>query len=644
MIARAALALMLTALPAVAAPLLHPMFADHGVLQRGQPIRLYGEATAGSTVTVTMGDARATASAGRDGGWSATLPAMTAGGPYDLKVSSGSDTQTVHDILVGDVFLCTGQSNMQLSVRRAANAEAEIAAATDDQVRELAIERVPSATPLKVFTKPVAWKVETPQTAGDFSASCFYFAKELRKTVKAPVGLVVAAWGGTRDRGWVSGPGLRALGYYNDDLDMLALYQRDPEAASHRWDTAWENWWRSGAADTPWTDDTSGWPVAPADLGPWHTWPGLTLPEGTAEEGVGFVGQLWLATHVTLTAAQAAMSATLDLGRATEEEKSWVNGRGVGGSSLEPAALHPLPRGLLHDGDNSIVANIFCSWKNCGLSGPLASRAIRFADGSSVVLNQAWRYRPVATRIAPQLPWGPMHGIGLQYNGMIAPIGPYAVRGAIWYQGESNIYFAQHYQTTLAAMIKDWRAQFGADLPFLVVQIPDYGPVPDKPSPSLWSDVREAQRRAVEADAHAALVVTVDIGDPKVLHPANKQEVGRRLAVAARHAVYGEAGAPSGPRPQMARRAAGNVVVDFRDVAGALVAYNGAPSGFELCGATQESCRVAPASLRGGSVVLEGDGARVRYCWGDSPVCSLSDASGLPAGPFEIAVAPQAIP
>ncbi|HEX4273483.1 MAG TPA: sialate O-acetylesterase [Rhizomicrobium sp.] len=629
---------LLAAAPAEAAPLLHPMFADHAVLQRGAPIPVYGAARPGADVQLEIGGQTASAHTDRNGQWRTTLPALPAGGPYTLRAVSGNDSQEVHDVLVGDVFLCTGQSNMQLSVRRAANADFEIAAATDGQVRELAVDRVPSPVALTTFTSPVAWKVETPQTAGDFSASCFYFARELRKHVKVPVGLVTVAWGGTRVRGWVSQPTLHGLGFFNDDLDMLALYQRDPAAASRRWDAAWESWWRAHGKGEPWKEDASSWPVAPAELGAWYSWPGLSLPEGSAEPGVGFVGQMWLSTRVHLTAAQAKQSATLDLGRASEEEKSWVNGQGVGGSSLDPDARHDLPRGLLREGDNTVTLNIFCSWKNCGLSGPASTRAIRFADGSSAMLDQPWHYKPVDTLIAPQIPWGPMHGVGLQYGGMIAPIGPYGVKAAIWYQGESNIYFAQHYQALLATMMSDWRKQFGHDLPFMIVQIPDYGPAPTAPTQSLWSDVREAQRRAVEADAHAALAVTIDIGDPKLLHPANKQEVGRRLSIAARHLVYGEPVAPSGPRVMEAKRNGDAVTVSFRDVTGVLTGTSGQPNAFELCDAS--SCRWARATLGGDHVTLSdaGNATRVRYCWGDSPICTLSDGSALPAGPFEVSI------
>ena len=404
------IAALLTVAPAEAAILLHPMFADHAVLQRDQPIPIYGQAQPDGEISVRMGNVTASTRADGNGQWRLSLPPMAAGGPYSLQVISGSKTEEIHDVLIGDVYLCTGQSNMQLSVRRAGNADFEIASATDSEVRELAVDRVPSAVPLTTFQTPVAWKVETPLTAGDFSASCFFFARELRKHINVPVGLVTVAWGGTRVRGWVSTATLNRLGIFNNDLDMLALEQRDPKAASEHWDAAWENWWHANGSGEPWKQDTSPWPVAPPALGPWNEWPGLSLPEGSAEPGVGFVGQVWLSTHVRFTKAQAAEAATLDLGRVNEEEISWVNGRGVGGSSQQSDARHDLPRGLLHEGNNTITLNIFCSWKNCGLTGPPSTRAIRLADGTNVALDQPWHYEPVKTLIAPQLPWGPMHG------------------------------------------------------------------------------------------------------------------------------------------------------------------------------------------------------------------------------------------
>jgi sialate O-acetylesterase len=229
------------------------------------------------------------------------------------------------------------------------------------------------------------------------------------------------------------------------------------------------------------------------------------------------------------------------------------------------------------------------------------------------------------------------------YNAMIAPLGTYGLRAVLWYQGESNTGDPHSYEALLAALMADWRRQFGAELPFLIVQLPNYGAQAFTPVESGWAEVREAQRLAVAHDPHAGLAVTIDIGEPRNLHPTNKQDVGSRLARAARHVVYGEALAPSGPVPLAAKPAAGQIVVDFGDVEGRLVAYShGSPIGFELCADAPGSCRFADARTDGTRVLLSIPDAmaptRVRYCWGDSPVCTLFDLAALPAGPFELKI------
>jgi sialate O-acetylesterase len=633
------------ATPAIAAdaPLLHVMFQDHAVLQRDRPIPVYGQAAPNTTITVRLGTQTATAKADKTGQWRTTLAALPSGGPYTLEAISGTATQSVKDVLVGDVFLCTGQSNMQLAVRAAGNATFEMRTATDGQIRQLGIATKDSLTPLSTFATPVSWTVGSPDTVGNFSASCYYFAREIKKTTNAPVGLVVSAWGGSRVRDWVSEPNLRKIGQYNADLDMLALYRTNPQAAQRRWDASWESWWKANGAaaakGNPWepTYPVTDWKTAPATLGPWALWTGNS-PDG-------FVGQMWLRTSVDLTAEQAAQAATLDLGSVNEEDQSWINGKGVGGTSWSKQALHEIPAGVLHAGANIIVTNIFCSWRNCGMSGPAGTRAIRLKDGSAVPLSSPWRYAEVPNGlIVPQLPWGPTHGVTQLYNGMIAPIGGYGFKAAIWYQGESDIYFNTQYQATLAAMMGDWRGRFGADLPFLIVQIPNYGPRPTAPVESVWSEVREAQRRAANADARAASIVTVDIGDATNLHPSNKQDIGRRLAIAARHIVYGDATPPAGAVPGTARRTADGVVIPFGQITGTLAAWSGQPNAFELCGPAAGSCRYADARIDGKTVVLKADAAdatRIRYCWGDSPTCTLADTSGLPVTPFELAIPPR---
>jgi sialate O-acetylesterase len=213
----------------------------------------------------------------------------------------------------------------------------------------------------------------------------------------------------------------------------------------------------------------------------------------------------------------------------------------------------------------------------------------------------------------------------------------------VWYQGESNAAVDTNYERLLGGLMSGWRRRFGADLPFLVVQLPNFGAPVAAPTASAWASLREAQRRAVAADAHAGLAVTIDLGDRFELHPPNKQGIGARLARAARHVVYGEAITPSGPRPLGAERAEGRFVVTFGDIDGGLVAYGAnQPIGFEVCGVDQASCRFATAAIDGNRVTVtppDPDAVtRLRYCWGAAPVCTLYDKADLPAGPFEIDV------
>jgi sialate O-acetylesterase len=228
---------------------------------------------------------------------------------------------------------------------------------------------------------------------------------------------------------------------------------------------------------------------------------------------------------------------------------------------------------------------------------------------------------------------------------MIAPLGAFSFRGAVWYQGESNADEAGTYRGLLAELMADWRGHFGADLPFLIVQLPNWGHEQIAPGEnSNWAALREAQRQAVASDAHAGLAVTIDIGEPRNLHPTNKQDVGKRLAQAARHIIYGEAIPPSGPTELGAVRSGNQVVVEFGGVTGGLVAYSHeSPIGFELCGDTPQTCRFADSTIEGTRILLavpQGGPAptHVRYGWADSPVATLFDRSGLPAGPFNVAI------
>ncbi len=643
MIAALACALLWSAPARADEPLLAAMFQDHAVLQRGEPIRVWGHAPAGERVEVSLAGRRASARADQSGRWSARLPAMSAGGPYTLaaRTSSGA-TQSAADVLVGDVWLCSGQSNMVLEVRRTLDSRAEIANSANDTLRMLTVPMADAATPQPRFAAPVQWQAAGPSTVPEWSATCFYFARELQRTVRVPMGMVNAAWGGANIRAWMSAEALRATGDYNQELDILALYASDPAEAYQRWATVWEGWWRASAPahGEPWRPGASSmaWRRAPAQLGYWERWGRPELES--------FNGTVWYRTNVRLTAQHAAQGATLSLGTIDEIDSTWVNGAFVGATSNAGAQRnYTLPAGLLHAGDNLIVVAAVDTYATGGLYGPAETRALRFADGSSAPLRD-WRYwqAPANVGYPPRLPWEATGGLGTIHNGMITPIGPYNFRGVVWYQGESNTGEPERYRGLLHAFMADWRGKYGADLPFLIVQLADYGAASTAPVNSGTARLREAQRLAVLDDAHAGLAVTIDLGERGDIHPANKQDVGRRLARAARRVVYGEAIAPSGPIPVRAARAGGEVVVEFTDVERELIAYGAnRPLGFELCGAAQETCAFADARISGPRQVALAIPAglaptRVRLCWADSPVCTLYDRAGLPAGPFELAI------
>ncbi len=648
--ALAALALLAVTAPGRAAaaeppqPLMDMMFQDHAVLQRDRPIPIWGEARPADRITVSINANSVHTRADASGHWRATLPAMAAGGPYSLGVHTQSGAgQTISDLLVGDVWLCSGQSNMEFPVSSSLNAAHEISEAANDSIRVLTVAHAINPTPLEHFSSPVAWQPADPAAIRDFSAVCYYFARELQKSESVPLGLIHSSWGGSNIETWLSDTGLRAIGGFDERLALLRLYAQDPKAGNQKLADVWESWWRAHApaGSEPWKAADGGvgdWRDVPLPMRDWKTW---GVPELKNHDGM-----VWFRRTITLTPEQAAGAAELSLGAIDEVDQTWVNERPIGNSfGWGTERTYPVPAGVLHAGANTIVVNVLSTWDAGGMYGPPASQALRCADHSSVALGGLWRYQfvPDSMGYPPRAPWQSIGGLTSMHNAMIAPIAPYGLRGVVWYQGESNTGDADRYQKLLAGLMRDWRTKFGAQLPFLVVELPNFGAPSTAPAASGWASLREAQRRTVADDLHAAIAVTIDVGDGHELHPPNKQEVGRRLARAARHLVYGESVSASGPVVLDARRENQRIVVTFKDIEGALVTYSAKrPIGFELCGGEQSSCRFVDAVIQSNRVLLDSAGAalptRVRFCWGDAPVCNLYDQSGLPVGPFEIAI------
>ncbi len=634
-----------TRAPAPAVALLAPVFQDQAVLQRDRPIRVWGSATPGEQVLVAFNGREAGGRADTSGRWEATLPAVGAGGPYTLEVrgESGS-SQVVSDVLVGDVWLCSGQSNMEFPVFRSRGGEIAVSRSANDRMRLLTVAHLALPAAAARPATPGTWQVASPQSVRGFSAACYYFARELQQSVQVPMGLVNAAWGGAAIEAWMGESGLDAAGGFGERLELLRLYALDREAANQRLGRLWEAWWRSTPHGTsePWQPALAGadaWPEVPEPMRDWKTW---GVPELASHDGM-----VWYRRIFSLTSQQAARAATLSLGGIDEVDETWVNGRVIGNTfGWGDQRVYSLPAGVLRAGENVLVVNVLSTWDAGGMTGPHETLSLSFDDGTKVPLAGEWRYQAVPLEVGrpPRAPWESIAGLTTLYNGMIAPLGPFGLKGALWYQGETNADAPAGYQALLAGLMSSWRGQFGADLPFLIVQLPGFGPVPTAPVESNWSDVREAQRRAVAADAHAGLAVTIDLGERDDIHPIEKREVGGRLARAARRLVYGESIAPSGPAPLSAQREPEGVVVTFGDVEGELVAYSSSHAiGFELCGDEKESCHYARAAVEPNRVVItpvagQPTPTRVRFCWGPSPLCNLSDRSGLPVGPFEVAI------
>ena len=619
-----------------AAPQLATMFSDHAVLQRGQAIPVWGTAAPREKVTVSLGGSTKVATADKGGAWRVDLPALQAGGPHVLTVTSASGQAVANDVLIGDVWLCSGQSNMEYPVRRALNGEGEAQGGADSQLRLLKVPQQLAELPRQTFAKVPSWQVATPDSVSHFSAACYFMVRELRASQKVPIGAVDDTWGGTPIRAWMNEESVRASGGA-EYADLVALQRSNPTAAIRKFGDQWGAWWRAQTADAvgsePW-NSRSGRTWAPVpSLAYWDNW---------GPEWAKYIGAIWAEKSVTLTAAEAAQAATLSLSVIDDADQTFVNGVAVGGLNdpVNPRR-YTVPAGVLKPGENRIVIYARNYWGPGGIAGPAENFALTLADGSSKPLGEGWQYARVPDSIGgpPAAPWGSSSGVAAIYNAMVAPLGPTRFTGVAWYQGEADVGHSG-YDKRLAAWMSNWRTQFGdSKLPFFIVGLAGWGAVSSKPTESGWAALIDEQRVAVQRDPRTALISAIDLGDRADIHPANKQEVGRRLALAAKSLVYSDANGKLSPMPVGAARSDGAIAVTFSKP---LQTLSGAQAlAFELCDAGTGSCRYADARVQGNTVVLKDDGrpaTRVRYAWAEYPIVNLYDLDMLPVPVFEVPI------
>ncbi|MFG6439476.1 sialate O-acetylesterase [Roseateles sp. LKC17W] len=608
------------------------VFGDHMVLQRDQPIRIWGWATPGRTLTVSLADRQTKAQAGADGRWTAQLPALQAGGPHQLRVN-GDGEASRRDLLIGDVWLLSGQSNMEWPLAATDTGAQEITSPQNAQLRQLRVPLRASLRP-EADIAPAPWVVAEAGKVAEFSAVGYHFARQMQTTLGVPVGLVNTAWGGSHLETWMRRDAVLADA-------TLAPFVKDLPSDNAGFAQALRQ--RLQARVAGWQP---GLPLAAADAAGWNaahaldgTWPQLQAPGVWEGQGLADLdGIVWLRRAVTLSAAQAGGAAELHLAKVDDCDEVWVNGQKVGGQcGYDQPRRYPVPAGLLRAGDNWIAVRVTDTGGGGGIHGDAASLRLDTAAGP-VPLAGAWRARVEQVSVAN----GPTANDAptLAHNGLIAPLQGLALRGVLWYQGESNAGRAAAYAGGFQALIQDWRRQFGQpQLPFYFVQLASFLPLQNnRPGHGGWAELRDAQAQALKLP-NTGMAVAIDVGDANDIHPRNKRTLGQRLAGLALHDLGLRTAPATGPVLAGSEVRGGELWLRFKHTGGGLrpALANEALRGFVLAGADRKFVP-ATARIEGDAVVLSNPAVAApvaaRYAWMDNPSESnLVGGDGLPAAP-----------
>ncbi len=607
------------------------IIGDNMVLVRDADVAIWGSAAPGERIRVTpgwgAGGAQATADAA--GRWQASIRTPAAGGPWDLAIQ-GRNTITLRNVLVGEVWLCSGQSNMEWPLSQALLARQEVAAANHPRLRLFVVENRSSAA--RRTDCRGAWVECSPETAAGFSAVAYSFGRELQQHLGVPVGLVAADWGGTPAEAWMSREALGLFGEFTETLAMLQEVQ-NPERRRRYVAERNEAWWRGLDAKAP--------PDWKADTFDDSSWDAMAVPSTFSGALAAFDGVVYLRRTFELPSSWRGGAAELELGPIDDCDDVWLNGVHVGaihdpGRWSEPRR-YPVGAGVLRPGRNVLAARVLDTGGEGGINGRAEQVRIT-GEAGGVSLSGAWKYAAGPSHAElpprPQSPDLSQNTPSVLFNGMIAPLVPLAIRGVIWYQGESNRTRPQQYRELFPALIRDWRAQWSRELPFYYVQIAPFTYPGDTGEAAL---LREAQAAAL-ATPGTGMVVTLDIGERYDLHPGNKQEVGRRLALLARARTYGDRRLiDSGPLCRSMQVEGPAVRLVFDHVGSGLELRPARRGRFLIAGADRQFF-TAEARVDGRTLVVSSRRVprpvAVRYAWGASPDASLFNLEKLPAAPF----------
>ncbi|MES2891915.1 MAG: sialate O-acetylesterase [Bacteroidota bacterium] len=611
------------------------IFGNNMVLQRGQPIPVWGWADKNEKITVRLNTQVKNVKTDANGKWRVDLSAMEAGGPYELNVN-GKNSIRFTNVLIGDVWVCSGQSNMEWTLNNTDGAAKEIATANFPQLRHFTVTKA-VASEVQDDVKGGEWDICTPTTAANFTAVGYYFAKELMRELKVPIGLLNTSWGGTHVETWTSRDAFEHSDEFKSmiaqmptlNLDSLS---RQKNAAAEKRIAALQGKFQNGKMDVGAWKDASFNDAA---------WPKMKVPGEWEGQELGDVdGIVWLRKTIELTTEQAGKEAVLELAMIDDADETFINGVKVGTTNGYNEKRHyKIPAGTLKPGKNSIAIRVNDTGGGGGIHGEPAD--VKLTVGNNPLpLDGIWQYQ-VESVLGGSTGVGPNSYPTLLYNAMLHPLVPFAIKGAIWYQGESNAGRAVQYGRAFPLMITDWRKQWKqGDFPFYFVQLATFNAGNgNSERGSSWAELREAQTATLKLP-NTGMAVTTDIGDPKDIHPRNKLDVGKRLAAVALNKTYGKGNVFSGPTFTSMKTEGNKIILSFDHLGGGLSTQNkyGYLQGFEISG-TDKRFYPARAFIEGDKVVVFQEGVAspvaVRFGWADDAgENNLFNKEGFPAVPF----------
>jgi len=629
-----------------------PLFQDHAVLQRDLSLPVWGVAGPYETVTVTLAGLLSRTTSGPDGRWLVRFPALQAGGPYELVAEASSGRAVVTDILIGEVWLCSGQSNMGWTLNQSEPFNDE-ATAPMPNVRILTVNNPAKLSPQEHINGK--WAVATADALTTFSAVGCWFGRKLHAELGVPVGLINTAWGGTRIQAWMSREALIQDPFIGDEVREYENQVFNPGSIPEDQYIGYGDWERRGAPqDTGNRGLAEGWANLKFNDSAWKTMP---IPSRWQDEGVAENGVLWFRRTVTVPSDWIGKKLQLSLGGIDKHDDSYVNGERVGGLSWEagPEAwctprVYEVPSYLIGpDGRICIAVRARSHVYHGGMHGPAKAMFLKIADESAVQpiplsgewcyeIEQNWGVVSVPSMVNIGGPDNP-NSLYILFESRITPLLPYGIRGVIWYQGESNAAEPAVYRRLMPTMIRDWRRAWGqGDFAFLQVQLANYQKAVDKPVQSDWAELRDAQFSAL-SEPNTGMAVAIDVGQADDIHPKDKRSVGLRLAQWALSETYGRGGVPSGPLyTSHTNLAAGRVRIHFRHAEGLRTRGGDSLRHIAIAGKDRKFVWAQSAIEGECLVVWHPDISQplsVRYAWADNPdTCNLVNAAGLPASPF----------